>query len=45
MVEFKTNKIVVLNRAFIKKTRKTPKRDIETIEQRKREYMRRKYHE
>ena len=38
------NKIVVLNHAFIKKTQKTPKRDIETAEQRKREYMRRKYH-
>jgi len=39
------NKIVVLNHAFIKKTQKTSKREIQTAEQRKREYMRRKYHE
>ena len=39
---FDGNKIVVLNHAFIKKTRKTPKRNIEIAENRKRDYMRRK---
>jgi len=34
--------IVILNHAFIKKTRKTPKRDIEIAENRRRDYMRRK---
>jgi len=39
---FDGNKIVVLNHAFIKKTRKTPKHEIEIAEHRKRDYMRRK---
>ncbi|MBU0710338.1 type II toxin-antitoxin system RelE/ParE family toxin [bacterium] len=39
---FDGNKIVVLNHAFIKKTQKTPKRNIEIAENRKRDYMRRK---
>jgi len=37
---FDGNKIVVLNHAFVKKTQKTPKRDIKIAENRKREYMR-----
>jgi len=36
------NKIVVLNHTFIKKTQKTPKRDIEIAENHKRDYMSRK---
>lgn len=39
---FDGNKIVVFNHAFIKKTQKTPKRDIEIAESRKTDYMRRK---
>lgn len=39
---FDGNKIVVLNHAFIKKTQKTPKRNIEIAENRKRDYIRRK---
>jgi len=39
---FDGNKIVVLNHAFIKKTQKTPKRNIEIAESRKRDYIRRK---
>jgi len=42
---FDGNKIVVLNHAFIKKTQKTPKRNIEIAENRKRDYMRRKWYE
>jgi len=42
---FDGNKIVVLNHAFIKKTQKTPKRNIEIAESRKRDYMRKKYYE
>ena len=39
---FDGNKMIVLNHAFIKKTQKTPKRNIEVAENRKRDYMRRK---
>jgi len=34
--------VVVLNHAFVKKTQKTPKRDIDIAESRKRDYIRRK---
>jgi len=39
---FDVNKIVVLNHAFTKKTQKTPKRNIQIAENRKRDYIRRK---
>lgn len=39
---FDGNTIVVLNHVFVKKTQKTPKRDIEIAENRKRDFMRRK---
>ena len=35
-------KLVVLNHAFIKKTQKTPRKDIRTAEKRKSEYFKRK---
>lgn len=39
---FNGDKRVVLNHAFVKKTQKTPKLNIEITESRKRDYMRRK---
>ena len=42
---FDGDKIVVLNHAFVKKTQKTPKRNIEIAESRKRDYIRRKNNE
>jgi phage-related protein len=37
---FEVNNIVILNHAFTKKTQKTPLREINTAEKRKREYLR-----
>ncbi len=39
---FDGNRIIVLNHAFTKKTQKTPRKEIEIAEERRKDYLRRK---
>ncbi len=40
---FDSDDVIVLNHAFCKKTQKTPRKDIRLAEEKKRDYLRRKY--